>query len=159
MEIKFGISGMLRPQKDNNKKEKSAGTKTSTLKRKWSLKLPKLDRKDNSNITNIETKTTSDKNDDNRFNNSNNKLDYEEEVVKETSYDKNPGVKHQRPWVAKKESWEIEPEENNNFKAKTFHEEDFNDRYYEEDGRATSLSDFQEVYQVYHLLIMYNFMY
>ena len=82
MEIKFGISGMLKPQKDNNKKEKSAGTKTSTLKRKWSLKLPKLDRKDNSNITNIETKTPSDKNDDNRFNNSNNKLDYEEEVVK-----------------------------------------------------------------------------
>ena len=150
MEIKFGISGMLKPQKDNSKKEKSAGTKTSTLKRKWSLKLPKLDRKDNSNITNIETKTASDRSDDNRFNNSNNKLDYEEEVVKETSNDKNPGVKHHRPWVAKKESWEIEPEENYNFQAKSFHNEDLTDRYYDEDIGTTSHSDFQEVYQVLH---------
>ena len=108
--------------------------------------LPKLDRKDNSNITSA--KTASDKSDDNRFNNSNNKLDYEEEMVKETSYDKNHSVKHPRPWVAKKESWEVGmPEENYSCEAKPFYDEEFTNGYCEGGGRE-SHTEFQEVYQV-----------
>ena len=41
MELKFGISGFLKPQKD--KKDK-VPNKSSTLKRKWSLKLPTFDK-------------------------------------------------------------------------------------------------------------------
>merc|ERR1711983_264104 len=112
MEIKFGISGMLKPQKE--KKEKNSN-KSSTLKRKGSLKFPKLDKRDNSGSSSNVIGTRSSSSDagaDKSFNNfNNNKPDYRQKAEKETSYNKNPPphphrpAKHQtRAWVEKKEA-------------------------------------------------------
>ena len=49
MELKFGISGILKPQRD--KKDK-VWNKSSTLKRKWSLKLPTFDKSVNEKTIN-----------------------------------------------------------------------------------------------------------
>ena len=163
MEIKFGISGMLKPQKE--KKEKNSN-KTSTLKRKWSLKFPKLDKRDNSGSSNvIGTRTSSsDAGADKSFNNSNNnKPDYRQKAEKETSYNKNPPphrpTKHQtRAWVQKKEAVveadldDIQALEQLNYEARTLLDDvRLDERSQITSGQADRFLDFQELYQVISL--------
>ena len=164
MEIKFGISGMLKPQKE--KKEKNSN-KTSTLKRKWSLKFPKLDKRDNSGSSNvIGTRTSSsDAGADKSFNNSNNnKPDYRQKAEKETSYNKNPPphrpTKHQtRAWVQKKEAAvaeadlsDIQALEQLNYEARTLLDDVRLDEGSQINaGQADRMLDFQELYQVISL--------
>ena len=165
MEIKFGISGMLKPQKE--KKEKNSN-KSSTLKRKWSLKFPKLDKRDNSGSSNVigTRNSTSDAGADKSFNNSNNnKPDYRQKVEKETSYSKNPpphphrSAKHQtRAWVEKKEAVveadldDIQALEQLNYEARTLLDDvRLDERSQITSGQADRFLDFQELYQVISL--------
>ena len=163
MEIKFGISGMLKPQKE--KKEKNSN-KSSTLKRKWSLKFPKLDKRDNSGSSNVigTRSSSSDAGADKSFNNSNNnKPDYRQKGEKETSYNKNPPphrpTKHQpRAWVEKKEAVvdsdldDIQALEQLNYEARTLLDDvRLDDRAQITSGQGDRFLDFQELYQVISL--------
>ena len=164
MEIKFGISGMLKPQKE--KKEKNSN-KTSTLKRKWSLKFPKLDKRDNSGSSNVirARNTSSDAGADKSFNNSNNnKPDYRQKEEKETSYNKNPPphrpTKPQtRAWVEKKEAVveadadDIQALEQLNCEARTLLDDVRLDKISQRNGgQSEGVLDFQELYQVISLV-------
>ena len=157
MEIKFGISGMLKPQKD--KKEKSSSSKSSTLKRKWSLKFPKLDKRDQIR-SDTKPQDRTDKPDPRRINNSfNNKLDVEEEM-QETSYDRDKNyldiTKQTRPWVTRKESWDLaEPSldydtvDSGGGSPGNYFQDDYLDGDISTNGRNHNFSlDFQEIYQV-----------
>ena len=161
MEIKFGISGMLKPQKD--KKEKSS-SKTSTLKRKWSLKFPKLDKRDQIR-SDTKPQDHTDKSDHRRINNSfNNKLDVEEEM-QETSYDRDKNVlditKQNRPWVTRKETWDlVEPNldydtvDSGGGSLGNYFHDNYLDGDISTNGRNPNFSlDFQEIYQVHTMRI------
>ena len=153
---------MLKPQKD--KKEKSS-SKTSTLKRKWSLKFPKLDKRDQIR-SDTKPQDHTDKSDHRRINNSfNNKLDVEEEM-QETSYDRDKNVlditKQNRPWVTRKETWDlVEPNldydtvDSGGGSLGNYFHGDYLDGTISTNGRNPNFSlDFQEIYQVHNNFLL-----